>query len=334
MIWLTLRQFRTQGLATLAILATAAIYLLITGVQMRHTYATGSTACQTPHNQCGPILNRLRNAHSSDLQLFQMLMMAAPALIGIFWGAPLIAGEIEHGTHRMAWNQSITPTRWLGVKLAVIGIAAIAVTGAFSLLLTWWASPLDTMSDDRFTPLAFATRNIAPLGYTAFAFLLGAALGLLMRRALPAMAVTVAVFISLQVLFAGQLRPHLLPSTTASPAVNATLLAKAGGISAGAYPGGPMSIVAPGPAGAWIHSQTNPENSAGQEISGTEVASCFNGSITAIGDCLATHDLHISFAYQPASDYWPLQWYETGIYLALAAGLGGTCFWRIRQHRD
>ena len=35
--------------------------------------------------------------------------------------------------------------------------------------------------------------------------------------------------------------------------------------------------------------------------------------------CLARYDLHETITYQPANRYWPLQWYETGIFLALAA---------------
>jgi hypothetical protein len=35
--------------------------------------------------------------------------------------------------------------------------------------------------------------------------------------------------------------------------------------------------------------------------------------------------------YQPASRFWPFQWYETGIYTALALSLAGFCFWRLRR---
>ena len=51
-----------------------------------------------------------------------LVILVAPAIIGIFWGAPLIARELEAGTFRLTWNQSITRTRWLTVKLALIGI--------------------------------------------------------------------------------------------------------------------------------------------------------------------------------------------------------------------
>ena len=61
----------------------------------------------------------------------------------MFWGAPLVARELETGTFRLAWTQSVTRTRWLAVKLALVGLASMAVAGLLSLILTWWSSPID-----------------------------------------------------------------------------------------------------------------------------------------------------------------------------------------------
>lgn len=335
MIWLTWRQFRTQAIATLAILAAATIYITVTGLQMHHTYTNELASCPNPLG-CR-LWDPFQQTYNSQQQLLQLLVVAAPALIGIFWGAPLVAAELERGSHRMVWNQSVTPARWLAVKVALLGLAAVLTTGALSLLLTWWASPLDRIADDRFGAIPFATRNIAPLGYAAFAFALGTVLGLLIRRTLPAMAVTIAVFIALQILFAAVLRPNLLPSTTATMPINATTLSQVQGIGQDGDPSGPVEVFGPGPAGAWILSATNVENTSGQEISGNQVSSCLNTpgqDMTSIGNCIASYNLHIDYTYQPASNYWPLQWLETGLYLALAALLGGACFWRIRRHRD
>ena len=71
-----------------------------------------------------------------------VIILLAPAVIGLFWGAPLIARELETGTSALAWNQSVTRTRWLAVKLAVGGLAAMAVTEALSLMQAWWAAPI------------------------------------------------------------------------------------------------------------------------------------------------------------------------------------------------
>jgi hypothetical protein len=36
-------------------------------------------------------------------------------------------------------------------------------------------------------------------------------------------------------------------------------------------------------------------------------------------------------AYQPASRYWPFQWYESGIFVALAFLHAGFSFWWLRH---
>ena len=197
MTWLTWRQFRTQALTVLALLAAAAVYLLITGMQLRHSYTSDLATCQA-QNDCFPLFNQLQTQYNGPYQIAGLLVMAAPALIGIFWGAPLIAGELERGTHYLAWNQSVTRTRWLAAKFGGVALASVLTAGALSLLVTWWASPLDAISDSRFGTQAFNGRDIAPLGYAVFAFALGVTLGLLIRRTVPAMAVTLAVFVAVQ----------------------------------------------------------------------------------------------------------------------------------------
>ena len=70
-----------------------------------------------------------------------VLVLVAPGLIGMFWGAPLVAREFEEGTFRLAWTQSVTRTRWMAVKLAVVGLASMAAAGLLSLVVTWWSGP-------------------------------------------------------------------------------------------------------------------------------------------------------------------------------------------------
>lgn len=336
MIWLTMRQFRFQATMTLALLAAATVYVVVTGLAMHHGYAVDLAACPHPEIGCRFFLS-FQQSYNGQRQLLQMLVIAAPALIGIFWGAPQIATELERGSHRMIWNQSITPARWLAAKTALLGLAALVTAGTLSGLLTWWARPLDERTEDRFSSMVFATHDIAPLGYAAFAFVLGLTVGLFVRRTLPAMAITLAVFIALQILFAAVLRPNLLPSTTTTMPVDASTLSQVGGIGTGPDPSGPVSIFNPGPKDAWLLSVSNVENVSGQEISGNLVGACLDSQsadLAGIGGCLAPYDLHIEYTYQPGRNYWPLQWLETGIYVAFAALLSGACFWRIRGHRD
>ena len=142
----------------------------------------------------------------------------------------------DAGTFRLTWNQSITRTRWLAVKLALIGVAAMAVTEAFSLLQAWWAAPIgkavglggsgSIFSETRFGVFVFPTHGITPLGYAAFGFALGVTAGLLARRAIPAMAITLAIFAAAQLITPLWIRPNLYPTsqTTATiAAISSTL---------------------------------------------------------------------------------------------------------------
>jgi len=200
MIWLTWRQFRVQALTVAAALAAAAIVLGVTGPHMASLYAaSGLAGCHGDScaNAASAFLGRLQTGGLDHViyPLGLVLILATPALLGIFWGAPLIARELETGTYQLAWNQSITRTRWMGFKLGLIGLAAMATAGLLSLMITWWASPIDrtggfpaSMSQQvsRFSLVLFGARGIVPVGYAAFAFALGVTAGVLIRRTLPA----------------------------------------------------------------------------------------------------------------------------------------------------
>jgi hypothetical protein len=89
-------------------------------------------------------------------------------------GAPLVAREFETGTYRLAWTQT-TRTRWIAIKLAAIGLAGVVLTAILSLIVTWWSGPLDAVT---MTPYSsFDQRDLVPLGYAAFAFVIGVAAG-------------------------------------------------------------------------------------------------------------------------------------------------------------
>jgi ABC-type transport system involved in multi-copper enzyme maturation permease subunit len=341
MIWLTWRQFRGQALAALVVLAAVAAYLLITGRGMHHTYTTDLASC-TPQNNCGFVFDHFQHDYQTPFNLLRLLVIAAPGLIGMFWGAPLIAREVETGTNQLAWNQSVTRTLWLTAKLVGVGAASIATAGVLTYLLTWWAGPLEHITG-RFEAPTFATRDIVPLGYAAFAFALGTTAGLLLRRTIPAMAATLALFIGIQILVPNVIRPNLLSSTTISYPINQTTPATGiytqGGGSAIYFAGLPV------PPGSWVLSSPPVEDSSNHVVAAYSHLNCFPASpggatktkgpnSRQITDCLAGYHLHESITYQPASHYWPLQWYEFGIFLALAGALSGICFWQIRRRQS
>ena len=190
MIWLAWRQFRVQAVVALALLVALAVVMLVTGLHLRDLYdASGIATCKV-HGDCATVEATFL-AHESFLRnLLGPLLLAIPVLTGIFWGAPLLARELENGTYRLAWTQSVTRTRWLATKITLVGLASIAVAGLFSLMVSWWFHPIDKVSMNRLTPGVFDERGIVAIGYAALAFALAVAAGAVIRRTLPAMATT------------------------------------------------------------------------------------------------------------------------------------------------
>jgi hypothetical protein len=345
MIWLTWRQFRAQAFTMTAALAAFGVLLAVTGPSLAGMYGTsGITGCQS--QSCGQLASNflIQSGATSIYPVVYMLGLAgvvvAPAVIGIFWGAPLIAREFETGTFRLAWTQSETRTRWLATKLALIGLVAMAVTEALSLIQTWWAAPITQAAQltppgtiqfplnmGPFSLLAFDAHGITPLGYAAFAFTLGVATGVLVRRTVPAMAITLAIFAAVQLAMPLGIRPHLFPPDHTTVAI--------GSFSGDTQIGlnGTFAFVVdflPSQPGAWILS-SGAVNAAGQP-DGTSPADCVPLAATGSPDwpqCLTSHGIRIAVTYEPLSRFWDFQWTETAIYLALALALTAYCFWRL-----
>jgi ABC-2 family transporter protein len=300
MIWLTWRQFRAQSVAAVAALIACAIVLGLTRARLADLYGTTGVA-HCHGDGCAAaaanFLNLVNTGFANHLPLlFGTALIVVPAIIGIFWGAPLITRELETGTGHLVWNQSVSRTRWLVTKLAIVGLASMAAAGLFSLLVTWSASRIDQVSMNWLQPAVFSERGIAPAGYAAFAFTLGVLAGLLIRRTVPAMAVTLVVFTAAQFAMRA-VRGHLiapLHAVTYFPA-----------LPRGVAPGSaPVNIP-----GAWIYSAHLASGTGQNGRPG------FKALVT----------------YQPASRFWLFQGYETAIYLALALALAATCVWLIRR---
>ncbi len=371
MIWLTWRQFRPQAVAAAIGLAVVAIVLVATRPGLSAAYtAAGLSAC---HAHCATaaslFLDRVGNFDKFLDFGTVVVLLLAPPLIGLFWGAPLIAREIADGTHRIAWNQSVTRTRWTIVKLGLVGLAAIATSGLLSLVVTWWASPIDAASlaggsaqtatggngvhitfngfaEARLDPVIFDARGVAPLGYAALAFAIGVTAGVLLRRTLPAMAVTLVAFVAIQVLVPNFVRPHLFPPAHVTVPVN--VQHGQVGTNAGS---GVSTIQLTGSfskPGAWVLSEAviTPSGAPAPNVLMTSSGPVFTVLPSACTptpgsgfnpvscrNALAAMHLRQSVTYQPASRFWPLQWIETGICLLLAGGLGWVCASQVRRRR-
>ncbi|MFF5112107.1 ABC transporter permease [Streptosporangium sp. NPDC000509] len=342
MIWLTWRQFRGSAAMMAALLVTLVAALALTGPELASSYSTGITAC-TRDGSCDRFYDRFFDEYQLPFMAVSFVVLLLPALIGLFWGAPLIARELEAGTHLLVWNQSITRGRWLTVKLGLVGLAAVAVTCLCGLAVTWWSDPLDRSAASELAlmaPLVFGARGIVPMGYAAFAFVLGVTVGMLVRRTLPAMALTLVVFAAIQIAMPLLVRPHLMPPVTSTFELSK---ANVDGIGVDRdetqYVRIMLESVVPGHAGAWVLSSDLVDPTG--RTSGAEAAvrtSTTSGPCAPQGpgqgmDSCVTEINRLGYrqqaTYQPLERFWPFQWIETGIYALFTVGLTWFCFWWV-----
>ena len=331
MIWLTWRQFRVPALVAVAALAALALALGLTGPNLAHLYAqtcgTGSATCTAT------FLTAMKANGVYPLLYFTgaAVMYLAPLIIGIFWGAPMVAREVETGTFRLAWNQSVTRVRWLAVKLALTGLAAMAFAGLASVMVTWWAGPIDKAGGfpvgisqlSRFQPEVFGARGIVPIGAAALAFTLGVTAGTLIRRILPAMAVTLGLFAVALVAMPLWVSPHLItPAQYTRPMMASLTTMQMTG-------SGELNDPVTNMPGAWILSDQVITKS-GSVFTLPSIPACQTGTQQQCDAWLASQPLRQHVTYQPASRYWLFQWFETAIWLAISLALAALGRWRIK----
>lgn len=351
MIRFAWRQSRTQSLTVGAALAALAVVATVTGVHLSHLYDDLVGSCP-PGRSCDPAINAFTSHYNFLQGALTLLLRLAPALIGIFWGGPLIARELETGTYRLAWTQTVTRSRWVLTKLAIVGGTAVAVAGLLTLTVTWWYRALDSIDPNMYA--VFDARDVAPIGYTFFAFTLGAMVGAIIRRTLPAMAVTLGTFVFVRIAVQQWVRPHLLPPLHKSMSILSSK--DFGFISSG---GSPVQLTAGGspPMGSWeLSSQL--VTSSGHVATGAERAAFVQqycpgiaapppfkgggvghpvaappGIQQAFEACRAqaARTFHVVVSYQPAGRYWTFQWLELGIFVALGLITAALCFWWVTR---
>jgi hypothetical protein len=343
MIWLAWRQFRAQAIIGGCVLVAFAVAIVVSGLKLEHLYNTSGLPGCSSHGDCAQLLSTFTSqlkgsVYQAVLYGALALIYAAPAVMAAFWAAPMITREFEASTFRLAWTQSVSRNRWLAVKVAMIGLASMIEAGLLSLLLTWWISPVykaaqyapshSGLSVNRLVPLMFGAGGIAPIGYAAFAFALGLTAGVLLRRTVPAMAVTLAGFAFVQVAWPNWIRPHLISPVRSDTPLNPSLIT---GIET-TNNNRMIFFLGSHKPDAWVITD-QALNSAGHPYAGRGTQACVTGSPQACNASLVPLHLRQLIVYQPASRYWALQSYETAIFIAAAVLLALFCAMRISRRR-
>jgi hypothetical protein len=286
MVWLTWRQHRAQVLVTAGFLAVVGVLLLVHGLG-----AAGLT---------GDALY----ARFQSLYTYISWLPVVPLVAGLFWGAPVLARELERGTHRLAWTQSVSRRRWVAAKLGLLGLAVTTAGLLLGLMINAWLSAFDgSTSADRFSdPAMFGATGVAGGAWWLFAFGLGTAAGGLTRRTMPAFAVTIAVFV----------------------------LAMFAVFQTREYYAEPERLAAEAPLAGGFVTDSAFLSPAGVEVNGLVPECAAEGRDTYM-DCVRDAGYTSVLYFQPADRYWRFQWTEAGILVLVSVLLAGPVVYRVMR---
>jgi ABC-type transport system involved in multi-copper enzyme maturation permease subunit len=292
MIWVSWRQHRGQAIACLALLAGLAVYAIIEGTSMRTAFSgdglAGSCLARTQGTGCEAGVSAFMNEFGSAVNIaFWSVCLIVPGLIGVLVGGPLIARELEYGTWRLAWSQTVPRARWLAVKLALVTGGLIILGAAITAVITWYRAPMDQLTG-RLQHNIFDYEGLVPTAYILCAFGFAVLAGLLIRRSIPAMIAAFIPWLVIRLVVEFVFRPRFMTPLTA-----------------------PVSCPPTVPCSTGISSV--PQSATGR-----------------IGDWVLTMNRG-GWVYQPASRFWPFQFIEAGIFVALTAAALGATIWLLHR---
>ena len=320
MAWVTWRQHRSTLISVPAVLGAVAVFLWIAGLKIHHDYAV-LTACRpVSSTACGALNSAFSNTDWTMANTILIFMNLAPAVIGAFAGAPVLARELETGTYRYAWTQGFGRARWTVAKLVLLAVALTAAAGAFSQVFTWFFRPF--LAQEDMTVLAgtvFGTRGIVFAAWTLVAFAIGALAGMLIRRIVPAMAATLAAYAGLALaawLFLRQHYPLALVTSNSSVV----------GV-------GPFNVHDPWVLSTWY---TGPGGKPASPSVVNQVLALFpQYGAPRVNEtpaqAFAQHGITQWWRYIPVSRFWPMQFVEAGWLLALSVLLIAATVWLVRR---
>jgi len=326
MAWVTWRQHRVALAGAATLLGGLAVYTLIAGFQMHHAYAVAAVCHPASSPTCGNLF--LSVNQMNPVLAGGYVLLAVPALIGAFAGAPVLAREMETGTFRYAWTQGFGRWRWALAKLTTVAVVLAAAAEALSALFSWYYQPyfaarspaLAFTEMSPMNPGLFGPRGLTFAAWTLAAVTMGGLAGMLIRRIVPAIAATLAVYAGLAVATGMFLRQHYL-----APLVTSRLNV---------------------PYTAWITTQWLAKDGTRSPAHGNQAIRLFQQLCpsSALGEpgstgkmplspvqCFIQHGYTQWTAYQPATRFWPFQWIEVGWLLALSLLLIGSTVWLVQR---
>ena len=131
-----------------------------------------------------------------------------PGVIGVLLAAPFIT-QLENGTYRLDWTQSITRKRWVAGKLGLAVATTLGAAIVLTLLITWWRAPFVHVQG-RVDNGDYDSQGTVVSAYALFALGLGLAVGALWRRAVPSLVTAFAGYFAARIFVDTWLRQRLV----------------------------------------------------------------------------------------------------------------------------
>jgi ABC-type transport system involved in multi-copper enzyme maturation permease subunit len=291
------------------------IFLVFNGLAMHSGYTKlGLGTCGNLYGpKCANQLDAFRADYQNWAQLAPRFFAFLPGVCGVFIGAPLVAREIETGTFRFAWTQGSNRVQWIVTKLVLLAVVICVLCLAFSALFAWWFGPWHSLVGRMESGQAYETEGIVFTARALFGFTLGALLGALIGRTVPAMAATAAVWLAVVWPSVIYLRPLIMKPITVS-GNNVPNLPTAWGLD------------------SWV------QNSSGHHLTQYEMNQIFMqahddgaNSPAAFNTWLAQHHYTNWTSYEPNSRFWHFQIVESSAYIVLTLLLAGATIWWLHR---
>ncbi|MFF9569135.1 ABC transporter permease [Streptomyces sp. NPDC014685] len=213
--WLVARQHRATLLSLLGATVLGSIWLVYERSRMKEILEAAGSGKELPAFD------------SNDVGLIISALGALPLLLAVFVGAPLIAGDQEHGTAQLVTTQSVTRLRWVTAKIAWAYGAALATGVVLSAVFTWWWKPDRSMfMYDWSSGSIFDNTGPVLPALCLFLTAVGITIGALVRRLLPAMATTLVLSWFIGVFWDEKVIANLAPTRTLVYPLNAEMPAQ------------------------------------------------------------------------------------------------------------
>ncbi|HEX8727433.1 MAG TPA: ABC transporter permease subunit [Ktedonobacterales bacterium] len=320
MIWLTWRQHRAAIIAIALVVVVLGVLFVVKGREAGAAFQLlGVADClaHPTHPNCRDIVGSFYDNYGGIVDASSWLNLL-PALLGMLIGAPLVAREVEHGTHRLIWTQGISAGRWLAMKLAILFAVTIVATVILTALMSWWHSTSWNQLEGHVTPVMYDFEGIVPVAYAVFALALGIAAGVLIRRTVPAMVVAAVGFLAVRLPMEFLLRPRFQPPLTRTQDILATITPTASD---------PLQT-------AWTLNQGWADAAGHPLADATVFQACDPQTLNSKLDlihCIHNHGWLAFTTYQPDNRFWTFQGIEAATVVALAVALLALAIWRLRK---